>query len=244
MLITSIKNQNGMSLVELMVAMVVGLLIVAAAGTSYIVSNRSSRDTINVTRLNMELRGAIGVMTDEIRRAGSTGAFNSAGVNNAFTNQTSGARTDLLVTASCTEFTYDADGDGTVDANEYIGFRVRNETIEMRTSGTTNNCTDNTNETWQPLTDDNTITIQQIGTTPYFRITFQCLNTANDVSQNVNCNNFDYTGIASGTTADLLETRTVELNFGGRLVSDAAMQMQLSQQVQVRNHRVIVGTTP
>jgi prepilin peptidase dependent protein B len=236
-----------MSLVELMVGMVIGLLILAAAGTAYIVSSRSGRDTINSTRLNIELRGTMDVMADEIRRAGASGLISTAGVNNPFTIQTTATRTDLQVSAdgSCVEFAYDANGDGVVDSADYAGFKVQNGAIQMRNggAGVVSNCA---NGSWQALTDVNTMTVQPFATgTPYFAISYQCLNTFNNLSQNVSCNNFTaYTGMVAGTTADLLETRTIDINLGGKLIQDDAMQMRLNQQVQVRNHRVVLGVAP
>ncbi|HEX5805188.1 MAG TPA: prepilin-type N-terminal cleavage/methylation domain-containing protein [Macromonas sp.] len=246
---STLRGQQGMSLVELMVAMVIGLLILAAAGTAYIVSSKSGRDTINSTRLNIELRGAMDVMADEIRRAGAVGLLASAGVNNPFTVQTSASRTDLQVSTdgTCVEFTYDANGNGIVDTAEYSGFRVRSNAIQMRNGGAgiVNNCSD-VNGSWQSLTDVNTVTIQPYATgIPYFAVSYQCLNTLNNLSQNVSCNNFtSYTGIVAGTSSDLLETRTVTVRVGGGLVQDAAMQMKVLEQVLVRNHRVVVGVAP
>lgn len=244
MLKRKLRHQRGLSLIELMVAMVVGLLIIAAAGTSYIVSSRSSRDTINAARLNMELRGAMSIMVDEIRRAGANGNLTTIGVNNPFTNQTAGSRTDITITDNCIEFTYDVDADGVVDGDEYLGFRVVNGLIETRTSGTTNDCTSGASDSWLGLTDSNTMTTQPVGGLPYFAITFQCLNTFNNNKQDVSCNNYDFTGLTAGSIGDMLETRTVTINLGGQLVQDPNMQMQLTQEVHVRNHRVTVGNAP
>lgn len=248
-----IKRQKGLSLIELMVGMVVGLLILAAAGTSYIVSSRSGRDTIISTRLNMELRTAMGIMADEIRRAGATGDISTAGINNPFTIQTAGTRTDLQVNSAgnCIEFTYDANGNNSADTGsalenrDYAGFLVQNGILQVRAGGAgpVDNCT---NGTWQPLSDPNTISIQPYGAgIPYFSITYQCINTLNNISQNVNCNSFTgYTGIASGTSADMLETRTISINIAGQSVQDTAMRMRISEQVLVRNHRIVVGVAP
>lgn len=244
---TQRHTQRGLSLVELMVGMVIGLVILAAAGTGYIVSSRSGRDTINSTRLNIELRGAMDVMTDEIHRAGAVGTLANAGIGNPFTVQTAGARTDLQVSAdgTCAEFAYDANGDGTVDTADYTGFRVQNGTIQIRNGGA-GAVSDCANGSWQSLTDAQTVTVQPYAAgVPYFAVSYQCLNTLNNLSQNVSCNSFtSYTGLATGTSADMLETRTVTVSLGGQLVQDATMRMQLQQQVQVRNHRVVVGVAP
>lgn len=240
------KRQQGLLLIEMMVGMVIGLLIVAAAGTTYIISSRSGRDNINSTRLNVELRGAMDVMADEIRRAGATGELANAGVGNRFTDQAVATRTDLQVSAdgTCVELAYDADGDGIVDTEDYAGFRIQSGRVQARRggSGVVNNCQ---NGYWESLTDIRTVIIQPFAIgMPYFAVSYQCLNTLNNQSQDVSCNDYDYTGIAAGTTADMLETRIVTINLGGRLAQDEAMLIRLSQRVLVRNHRVVTGVAP
>ncbi|TJY62073.1 prepilin-type N-terminal cleavage/methylation domain-containing protein [Sinimarinibacterium sp. CAU 1509] len=66
-------HQRGLSLVELMVALVAGLLL-AGVGTSLLV-NSLSADTTNMryTRLNQDLRSVLNSMTHDIARAGQWG---------------------------------------------------------------------------------------------------------------------------------------------------------------------------
>lgn len=242
------SRQRGASLIELMVGMVVGLLIIIAAAATYLTTSLRVRDTLNAAKLNMTLRTTMDVVVDEIRRAGYSA---SGGVNNPFTNRNPGSFSDLIVTnnGSCIEFSYDMNADGLLANSspfEYSGFRVQNGILSMRNGGPgiVNNCT---NGSWEALTDANQIIIiPHSNGNPYFTVTYQCMNTQTSESDNEACTGggtvFDQA--AAGKPVDLLETRTVSVNLGARLASDNSMRMDLSQQVLVRNHRVVVAGTP
>lgn len=242
---TSFTRQLGFSLVELMVGLVVGLLIVAAAGSSYITNARTGRDAINSAKLNIELRGAMDVMSDEIRRAGASAV---GGRDNPFMNRVAASRTDLQVSATCVEFAFDTDGNGVVATAapyEYTGFQVVNGAIQIRNggAGVVANCA---NGSWENLTDPSVVTIVPHGNgANYFVLTYQCLNSETNVADDSPCaaGGTVFDAAAAGSAVDLIETRTVTINVGARLVSDTAMQMQLSQRVLVRNHRVVVAGT-
>lgn len=228
-----------------MVGLVVGLLIVAAAGSSYLTTSRTGRDTINSAKLNIELRGAMNTMADEIRRAGASAA---GGQNNPFMNRVAGTRSDLQVSATCAEFAFDSDGNGLLAAAapfEYTGFRVQNGAIQIRNggAGVVANCT---NGTWETLTDPNVVTIiPHNNGQNYFVLTYQCLNSSTNVADDSACEagGAVFDAAAVGSAVDLIETRTVTINMGAQLVSDTTMQMHLSQRVLVRNHRVVVAGT-
>jgi prepilin-type N-terminal cleavage/methylation domain-containing protein len=63
-------SARGFSLVELMVAMVAGLIVVGAVGAFALSSLRANSEFIRATRLTQELRTSLGFVTDELRRAG------------------------------------------------------------------------------------------------------------------------------------------------------------------------------
>lgn len=238
-----VRLQKGLSLVEMMVGLTVGLLILAATLAMYLSASRGGRDTLNAAKLNMELRGAMDVMVEEIRRAGAGGS----GATNPFANPGS---TDLSVSqnGSCIEFAYDADGNGqlaTAEPFEFFGFRVQGGALWMRNGGAGNvgACA---NGAWERLTDPAHVTIQRVGNAPYFAITYQCMNTATGNAGTGRCvaGNAVFDDAAGGTMVNLLELREVAINIGGQLVNDPAMRMSLSQRVLVRNHRVQPAGTP
>jgi type II secretory pathway component PulJ len=62
---------SGFSLVELMVALVVGLVVVGAVLALVVAIMKSNRETLQATRLNQELRATLAVIANDLRRARS-----------------------------------------------------------------------------------------------------------------------------------------------------------------------------
>lgn len=240
---TNRRLQSGVSLVELMVGMVVGLVIVAAAGTMHVVTTRSGGETLASAQLNNTLRSTMGVVVDEIRRAGYS---RDGGRNSPFMNRTAGAVSDLAVngTGSCIEFSYDTDGNGTLADAEYAGFRVVNGIVQTRNGGA-GAIADCANGTWENLTDSGSVLISAHSNGQnYFVLSYQCMNASTGVSDNNACvaggTVFD-AAVAGGTTVDLIETRTVRISIGAAMATDNAMRMELEQRIQVRNHRIVTA---
>jgi prepilin peptidase dependent protein B len=165
----SIKQQTGLSLVELLIGMLVGLVVAAGGISLFTVSVKGQSDNVKLSRLNQDLRAMMDVMERDIRRAGfvtSDPDTNSASLQN---NPFFGATTDLAVYdgGSCIVYAYnrddDPDNDGlanevpsAVDSNEFMGFRLNNNgKLEMRKSGTTNaDCSsDNGIAYWESITE-------------------------------------------------------------------------------------------
>jgi prepilin-type N-terminal cleavage/methylation domain-containing protein len=62
-------HTQGFSLVELMVALVVGLIVVGAVLALVVSIIKSNRQTLQSTRLNQELRATIALIANDVRRA-------------------------------------------------------------------------------------------------------------------------------------------------------------------------------
>ena len=62
----------GFTLVELMVAMVLGLIVIGAVLALVLSMIRANNETIQATRLTQELRATAAVITSELQRAGSS----------------------------------------------------------------------------------------------------------------------------------------------------------------------------
>lgn len=73
-------RQRGMTLIELMIAMTVGLIVVGAVLSVYLLTLESSNATLKSGRLNQELAAIMNIMANDIRRAGYANA-NANGVN-------------------------------------------------------------------------------------------------------------------------------------------------------------------
>ena len=71
-MLTNLK-QKGYTLVELMVAMALGLVVVAGVSAAYLGTLRTNADSLKMMRLNEELRAIMTLMVRDIRRAGQWG---------------------------------------------------------------------------------------------------------------------------------------------------------------------------
>jgi prepilin-type N-terminal cleavage/methylation domain-containing protein len=65
------RAAQGFTLVEMMVALVVGLIVVGAVLALVVSIMRSNRQTLQATRLNQELRATLAVIANDLRRARS-----------------------------------------------------------------------------------------------------------------------------------------------------------------------------
>ncbi len=221
---------------ELMVGMAVGLLIVAAATSVYITSLRGGNDALRSAKLNIELRGAMDLMTSEIRRAGYWPANGASLTGNPFTQATTNIKD---IGNNCIVFSYDKNSNGTSDTasdtTDFLGFRLGSQDIDMRISGT--NTSDCTSGSWESLTDSRTVIIDTLT----FNITYQCLNSKTNLSAIQQCASgqslYDTAATATGKT-DLVELRQVTINLTAHHVSDPLTRIQLSQVVYLRNSRI------
>jgi type IV pilus assembly protein PilW len=60
---------GGFTLIEMMVAIVIGLIVIAGAVTLIVAINRANSATIQGTRIDQELRALAGTISDEIKRS-------------------------------------------------------------------------------------------------------------------------------------------------------------------------------
>ena len=80
-----ITRQKGFSLVELLVAMVIGLFVAGIVTTMYISVLRANSTTVQLARLNQDLQAALDIMSRDIQRAGYV-----SGAEAALSRDTSG----------------------------------------------------------------------------------------------------------------------------------------------------------
>jgi prepilin peptidase dependent protein B len=139
-----LRRQRGVSLVELMVAIVLGMLVIAASLALYANTFGVNASALRVARLNNELRAVMTAVTRDLRRAGYNGAA-SAALANPFGG--------LTLSASGTQitFTYDLDSNGALGSAEQFGYRFSSA------SGLIQSTTNGTN--WEAVTDPGRIWI-------------------------------------------------------------------------------------
>jgi len=141
------NKQQGLTLIEMMIAMIIGIILSGAIITIFISNLKSATDTIRMTRLNQELRGVMTLISDEIKRAGYSSDSTVTAFNDDF---------NYDVGSTCLRYSYDEDGNGTQEADERFGFQLNNSAIRWTNRVTSNTCA---GTGWQSITDTAIATI-------------------------------------------------------------------------------------
>ena len=163
------SNQRGMSLVELMVGITIGLFIVAAA--TLLVSNQlvDNRRLLLETQLQQDMRASMDIMSRQIRRAGSrkpNGSLSLLSGANGAPGTFDTEYTEISVGAGGREITFDYFWDllsdtylGAGNAERNWGFKLEDGRIRARLS----------QGGWQDLTDRSTVTVTNLQFTEVVR---------------------------------------------------------------------------
>lgn len=203
------RQQRGASLVELMIAMALGIGALSAIASVIGYGIGTNGKMLANSRLHEEINAVASLMTRDIKRAGYNAdtvdmvtdptAAPSAFANSVIVSRHPGEEPD-----SCITFAYDINGNGvldTVGSNENFGYRLHDGAVEIRMGGA--NCDQGG---WQNLTDSETVTITDL--------------------------NFNLIQ----TTYNSVVTTQVEMFLAGELVSNNAFSRQYSIRFLVRNY--------
>ena len=151
-LIRLTPTQTGLSLIELMIGSVVGLIVIAGVTKIYLTTVAGSSDVLQQSKLNQEMAALMSIMSNDIRRSGiwgnpdfnnpETNPFSADGttvltvvtnmsgtgvtINPSATNASWGDDSDSITSGSCILYSYDDPGTtpGNVDAGDLRGFRL------------------------------------------------------------------------------------------------------------------------
>lgn len=236
---------RGFSLVEMLIAVAVGLVVLAGITQIFSSTVGNASDTRKMARVNADLRAAMDVMMRHIQRAG----YNSAAVNPATgavqstSNPFTQGANDLSVGNNCITFTYDDSGDGVVDTDEDMNgrqdvhaFYLNGGAIIMRrdnSSSAVNSCSPNLTE---GITDPDRVTITGL----QFTLSEQCLDVTGGGTP-TDC----VAGAVNGNT--WVKARQVTITITGKPVEDSAgtMVRSITNTVRVRNDLVCTkGSAP
>ncbi|WP_020161616.1 prepilin-type N-terminal cleavage/methylation domain-containing protein [Cycloclasticus pugetii] len=157
------QRQTGLTLIEMMIAMVLGLFVTAVIITVFSTNVRSSTENIKMIRLNQELRGVMTFMVDELKRAG----YSERTTISDFMDKLN-APDPATLPRSCIRYAYDEDADaGAVadtgginpESREHFGFTLHENTVKWISSGgaigALGSPTCDTALPWEDLTDPN-----------------------------------------------------------------------------------------
>jgi type IV pilus assembly protein PilW len=211
----SASRSRGLSLVELLVGLALGLFIVAAATTLLTSLGHEQRLLAVESRLMQDLRTATDVISRDIRRAGFWGA--AAAASSAASNpyaalsQAAGASGPLGY-----RYSRDSVENNLLDSNEEFGLRLRNGAIELALGA----------GQWQSLTDAGTLTITA----------FEIVPTVHELSLEDHCAAPCPAG--STTCPPRQQVRHFAIAISARSPLDAAVVRSLRSDVHVRNDAV------
>lgn len=210
---------RGLSLVEAMVGITVGLLVLAGALTLFVGNVSSSRRMTTEIRVNQDLRAAVDVVARDLRRAGywghairgtlATGATATT-AQNPYSTVGFGSSSNVSY-----RFSRDASENDALDANESFGFRLQSGVLQMQIDSAT----------WQDLTDARTVTV-----TAFSLVPTQTALALGNLCPKV---------CSAGTTNCPVSTvRQVAITLSGRGVSDSTLSRSLSTVVRIRGDQL------
>jgi len=220
------RLQRGLSLVELMVGVAVGLFVVA--GATVAVSNQlgDNRRLMLETQIQQDLRAAADLVARDVRRSGywasaESGVWHAGAVAVASNPYTPLQGVIHGVAASSVQFGYSrgaVENNVLDDATDRSGFRLNNGAVQMYTGGG-----------WQALTDSTTLRIT----------TFQVTLKNSDID--LAC--FNACPVGALACPPKQTVRDVTVLIEGTAVHDAAVRRSARSNVRLRND-VITGACP
>jgi len=123
------KKETGLTLIEMMIAMVLGIFVSVIIITVFSTNVRSSTENIKMIRLNQELRGVMTMMVDELKRSG----YSADSTNADFMN-------DFDISSGCARYSYDEDSSDIRETDERFGFNLIGNTIVWAKDYTSTDC--------------------------------------------------------------------------------------------------------
>lgn len=161
MLVLTTK-QLGNSLVELMIAMTLGLASITAMASLVGHGIALNSNLLAKSRLDEEVNAVVAVLSHDLKRAGFYAhtdqlVKNPTTVSNPFDNSIKVSAYPSETPSSCINFAYDRNQNGTRDtspSNENYGYRLKDKAIEIRLDGA--NCDESG---WHDLTDPKVVQV-------------------------------------------------------------------------------------
>lgn len=164
-------NQKGLTLIELMIAMLLSILVTGMVISMFTSSIGGHAQAIRTMRLNQDMRIAMDMMVRDIRRAGYWSG--AAVASNAHASLIGGTLPIGIYdfqtgVDNCVLVSYDHDADDTTSNDKVFGYRLLDsgilQTVNQDVASVVG-CT--TPTAWQSLLDDNTVQVNDLTFTTY-----------------------------------------------------------------------------
>lgn len=218
--------RRGLSIVELMVGLVVGLVVVSGALAMSAGNLNKSRQLLASVRFNQDLRVAADLVLRDLRRAGYWGAAitgtQAIGATSATAQNPYAGATGSTAAGLAYQFSRDGQENGTLDANEQFGFRIASGALQMRSDA----------EGWRDVTDTRVMTLAADGLTITPSVTVLPLGQL--------CPQACNAGVPNCPTTTV---RSYVVTLTATSVSDPAATRRLQSTVRLRNDQ-LAGRCP
>ena len=214
-------SQRGLTLVELLVGMALGLLVVA--GGALLLTNhlREHRALLLEARLMQDLRTAADLVARDLRRAGHWGDAASGVWSTTqpvrFNPYAAMAPEGAASDAASFGYSRDTTENNLLDSNEQFGFRLRNKAIELQL-GSGN---------WQALTDATLLAVTAFSIAPSLE----------EIDLGALCG--QPCPVGSLTCPPRQQVRSLAVQISARALADAALTRSVLAFVRVRNDRIV-----
>jgi len=243
------RGQRGLSIVELLIGLAIGLFIVGGAIKLFVDNLTNNRRLLLETRVNQDLRAAADLIARDLRRAGY---WRNAhlGVSSDVTVPPLANPYVAVSNASATEagYSYAKDADNVLDSDEGFGVQRATETVGGVTRGVVQL---RLGDAWRTITDPATVDIPANGLTITSTTRTADLWDACPCLGELTCTSgqFQNPNPATGATGihyagrPRLQIRQFTIVIRGDSVSTPQFSRQISETVRVRNDAV-QGTCP
>ena len=238
------REQRGLSIVELMVGVAVGLFIVGGATKLIVDYLGSNKRLLMETRVNQELRAAADLVARDLRRAGYwSNATAGVGGAGAIANPHTSGVGAVTSTATSVNYSYSRDAAAQLnglDAAEVAGFQLAGNVLQMQVA----------QGNWQPVTDPGTVNITSFSVVAASPALVNNLSSYCGCLARLTCTNTGAAGaidIANPTFnpagPPMLTIPSFQIVLTGQAVNDPAITRTVNETVRVRN-AVMSGTCP
>jgi type IV pilus assembly protein PilW len=241
---TRVHEQRGVSIIELLVGVAVGIIVVTGAVKLMSDTLSSNRRLTLETRVNQDLRAAADLIARDIRRAGYwnnavSGVFNATGAA-----ATPNPHRDIQVGTGDIRYNFARQSGAQpndVDAAEWAGFQLKNDgTLELllsRNGGT---------EDWRPMNDPGvvrftTLTITPLATPRVVELYTYCTCLAKLTCTAADFQDLSSSGGAKGSYFDNRPTLTIRqftVLLAAEAANDPSIRREIAESVRVRNDRL------
>ncbi len=253
-------SNNAFSLVELLIALAIGLIIIVTVISVYVSTTKKSRDLLLDIQLGEEITALSSLMLIDLRRAGFWQGAEPNSVNTAdlSTQPFSLINVDLIndiakyklpfvininEKGDCISFAYDVAQDTLeqVDANDLFAFRLKQQQVQVLKNADVNafahdSCANNAGR-WMSITDKRFVKIKKLH---FSSQNSQCFNlTTQKTKQILNDEQlFPCLQMQLHSGDRMLEMRQVSFTIDAELASNPDIKRQRLTKVFIPNHLV------